>query len=159
MTVAMALTNQMQENMVRAQRRDAIHQEKFYFRKSVVPEDDEDVDEEGAGHHGSHDGSHDHEYTEMTVDAIVNGKVSRLCYTVKMCYIMSLFRPSGRVPWPDTTSQDVCEQHRHRRGYTLHYHAVPETHLQESFRYNLRYIGPPELRGPQWNPSNQDPLN
>jgi glutamate--cysteine ligase catalytic subunit len=66
--------SKMQENMVRAQQRDAIHQEKFYFRKSVVPEDDEDVDEEGAGHHGSHDGSHDHEYTEMSVDAIVNGK-------------------------------------------------------------------------------------
>ena len=61
----------MQENMERAQQRDAVHREKFYFRKSVVPEDDEDEAAEGAGPHGSHD----HEYTEMSVDTIINGKV------------------------------------------------------------------------------------
>ena len=68
--VAMTLTNQMQENMTRAQKRDAVRSEKFYFRKSVVPDDDKD-DNEGA----EPKGSHDHEYTEMSVDTIINGKV------------------------------------------------------------------------------------
>lgn len=66
----MALSLQMQENMERAQQRDAIHREKFYFRKSVVPEDEEET-EEGVEPRGSHD----HEYTEMSVDTIINGKV------------------------------------------------------------------------------------
>ena len=68
------MTNQMQENMKRAQKRDAVHNEKFYFRKSVVP-DDEDETDEGAEPRGSHDQSHDHEYSEMSVDTILNGKV------------------------------------------------------------------------------------
>jgi glutamate--cysteine ligase catalytic subunit len=69
--------SKMQENMVRAQARDAIHRERFYFRKSVVPDDDED---EGAEPSGSRDQgveprrSHDQEYTEMSIDAILNGK-------------------------------------------------------------------------------------
>ena len=71
MCFVMTLTNQMQENMVRAQRRDAIHREKFHFRKSLVPDDDEDDDNEGVEPHESHD----HEYTEMSMDTIINGKV------------------------------------------------------------------------------------
>ena len=67
------VSNQMQENMRRAQQRDAVHQEKFYFRKSVVPEDDEEEEEEGEKE--SLPKSHDHEFTEMTLDTIVNGKV------------------------------------------------------------------------------------
>ena len=71
------LTNQMQENMVRAQKRDAVRSEKFYFRKSVVPDDDDDDDaNEGAGPKRSHD----HEYTEMSVDTIINGKVCPFPY-------------------------------------------------------------------------------
>ena len=63
----------MQENMARAQKRDAVRSEKFYFRKSVVPDDDKDDDDkEGAEPWGPHD----HEYTEMSVDTIINGKVS-----------------------------------------------------------------------------------
>ena len=62
----------MQENMVRAQKRDAIRRERFYFRKSVVPDDDEDETNEGVESRGSHD----HEYTEMSVDTILNGKAS-----------------------------------------------------------------------------------
>ncbi|CAI8000015.1 Glutamate--cysteine ligase catalytic subunit [Geodia barretti] len=61
--------SKMQENMTRAQKRDAVRSEKFYFRKSVVPDDDKD-DNEGA----EPKGSHDHEYTEMSVDTIINGK-------------------------------------------------------------------------------------
>ncbi|CAI8027314.1 Glutamate--cysteine ligase catalytic subunit [Geodia barretti] len=61
----------MQENMARAQKRDAVRSEKFYFRKSVVPDDDKDDDDkEGAEPRGPHD----HEYTEMSVDTIINGK-------------------------------------------------------------------------------------
>ncbi len=65
--------------MQKAQIRDAVHREKFHFRRSLVPDDDE---EEGGGHShttGSHDHtpkSHDHEYTLMGIDAIINGKVS-----------------------------------------------------------------------------------
>ena len=71
--VSITVTNQMQENMARAQKRDAVRSEKFYFRKSVVPDDDKDDDDkDGAEPRGSHD----HEYTEMSVDAIINGKVS-----------------------------------------------------------------------------------
>ena len=61
----------MQENMEHAQQRDAINRKKLFFRKSIVPEDDEDENEEGVEPRGSHD----HEYTEMTVDTILNGKV------------------------------------------------------------------------------------
>lgn len=58
--------------MKRAQSRDAVHRETFYFRKSVVPEDDtEDEKEEG----DPHPRSHDHEYTLMSIDTIINGKV------------------------------------------------------------------------------------
>ena len=79
----------MQENMERAQQRDAVHREKFYFRKSVVPEDDEDEAAEEAWPHGSHD----HEYTEMSVDTIINGKVwSHIVYRyhllVGYCYCL-----------------------------------------------------------------------
>ena len=71
--VSITVTNQMQENMARAQKRDAVRIEKFYFRKSVVPDDDKDDDsKDGAEPRGSHD----HEYTEMSVDTIMNGKVS-----------------------------------------------------------------------------------
>ena len=71
--VSMATSNQMQENMRRAQSRDAVHHGKFYFRKSVVPEDEEEGEEEEGG--TAHPKSHDHEFTEMTMDTIVNGKV------------------------------------------------------------------------------------
>lgn len=62
--------SKMQENMEHAQQRDAINRKKLFFRKSIVPEDDEDENEEGVEPRGSHD----HEYTEMTVDTILNGK-------------------------------------------------------------------------------------
>ena len=62
--------------MERAQQRDAIHREKFYFRKSIVPEDDEEENDEKGDNKGAGPrGSHDHEYTEMSVNTILNGKV------------------------------------------------------------------------------------
>ncbi len=64
--------------MKKAQVRDAVHRESFYFRKSLVPEDEEEEEEESQGS-GSHDDapkSHDNEYTLMSIDTIVNGKVS-----------------------------------------------------------------------------------
>ena len=66
--------------MERAQKRDAVRSEKFYFRKSVVPDDDDD-DDEGAGPVGSHD----HEYTEMSVDTIINGKVGWVPFLYHVC--------------------------------------------------------------------------
>lgn len=56
------------ENLKRAQMRDAVNSQKFYFRKSVVPEDEE---EEAKDHPPQ---SHDHEYTEMSINTIFNGK-------------------------------------------------------------------------------------
>ena len=65
--------------MRRAQSRDAVHREMFYFRKSLVPEDDKEEEEEkedGASGGGTgHPRSHDHEYTLMSIDTIINGKV------------------------------------------------------------------------------------
>ena len=59
--------------MKRAQSRDAVHRETFYFRKSVVPEDDKEEEQGG----DTHPRSHDNEYTLMSIDTIINGNV---CY-------------------------------------------------------------------------------
>ena len=57
--------------MKRAQKRDAVNSEKFYFRKSLLPEDEE----EAAPSAKKTTNSHDHEFTLMSVDTIINGKV------------------------------------------------------------------------------------
>lgn len=57
--------------MKRAVMRDAVRTQQFYFRKSFVPEDEEDVDSS----HTSKPKSHDHEYTLMDTNTIINGKV------------------------------------------------------------------------------------
>ena len=59
--------------MQRSQLRDAVNSQKFYFRKSVVPEDEEEAKDHPPQ-------SHDHEYTEMSINTIINGKVST-CHT------------------------------------------------------------------------------
>ena len=66
--------------MRRAQNRDAVKSEMFYFRKSLVPEDKEEEEEEEEGEGASSSSSktsvsHDHEYTLMSIDTIINGKV------------------------------------------------------------------------------------
>lgn len=65
----------MEENMRRAQHRDAVTLGKFFFRKSVVPED---TGEEGEGEESgaTQPTSHDQEYTLMSIDTILNGKVN-----------------------------------------------------------------------------------
>ena len=50
--------------------RDAVNSQKFYFRKSVVPEDEEEEKDHTPQ-------SHDHEYTEMSINTILNGKVNK----------------------------------------------------------------------------------
>lgn len=67
--------SKMEENMKRAQVRDAVSSQMFYFRKNLTPEDDEEEGEE-TDHAPSakEPKSHDHEYTLMSVDTIVNGK-------------------------------------------------------------------------------------
>ena len=62
----------MEENMKRAVLRDAVRSQQFYFRKSLVPEDEEEVESS----HVSKPKLHDHEYTLMDVNTIINGKVS-----------------------------------------------------------------------------------
>ncbi len=63
--------------MRRSIKRDAVHQEMFYFRKSLVPEGDEEdeliTDTKPAA---ATPPSLDHEYTLMNVNTIINGKVS-----------------------------------------------------------------------------------
>jgi glutamate--cysteine ligase catalytic subunit len=54
--------SRVDENMARAQKRDAVRQEKFWFRN---------WDRSGSG---------EGECEEMTMDEIVNGKVSRVCF-------------------------------------------------------------------------------
>ena len=58
--------------MKRAVLRDAVRSQLFYFRKSLVPEDEEETESS----HASKPKSHDHEYTLMDVNTIINGKVS-----------------------------------------------------------------------------------
>jgi len=62
--------------MKRAQLRDAVKTQEFYFRKSLVPEDEEEEGKTSDGPIHQQPVSHDHEYTLMSVDNIVNGKVS-----------------------------------------------------------------------------------
>ena len=68
----------MEENMRRAINRDAVHREEFYFRKCLIPEGDEEETlitgtEEAAA--GSPSVPHSCEYTLMSVNTIMNGKV------------------------------------------------------------------------------------
>ncbi len=61
--------------MKRAQNRDAVRTEKFYFRKSIVPEDEDEAETVSSSASQSTK-SHDQEYTTMSVDTIINGNVS-----------------------------------------------------------------------------------
>ena len=87
--------------MKKAQVRDAVHREMFYFRKSLVPEDNE---EEGvdpthsSGHRHDHTPkSHDHEYTLMSIDTIVNGKVSLIWICERVRETIPIFFPPPRM--------------------------------------------------------------
>ena len=64
--------------MKRAINRDAARQGLFYFRKSLLPEDDEDDEAKEAPPTGATPTapqSHENEYTLMSIDTIINGKV------------------------------------------------------------------------------------
>ena len=65
----------MEENFRRAQKRDAVNSEKFFFRKSLVPEDEDD---EAGPDSAATPKSHDQEYTLMSINTIINGKVSSI---------------------------------------------------------------------------------
>ena len=74
--------HQFTENMVTAQKRDAARQGQFYFRKNVTPpeSDTEEEDEEKECAQCCPD-----EYTLMSADAIINGKVlATLCVCLYM---------------------------------------------------------------------------
>ena len=68
----------MEENITRAQERDAVNQGMFYFRRNALPEDDDE--DEGSSVDGDQSTittrSHDHEYTLMSINTIMNGKAS-----------------------------------------------------------------------------------
>ncbi|KAL5639422.1 hypothetical protein ACGC1H_006807 [Rhizoctonia solani] len=64
--------SKVDENMRRAQRRDAVRGEKFWFRKDVRPTARKSLN--GVSN-GNHVASMEDEYEEMTINEIVNGKV------------------------------------------------------------------------------------
>ena len=71
--------------MQAAQVRDAIHRKLFYFHKSLLPEDEGgDEEEEPAVATGDAATAvcHDNEYTPMTIDTIINGKVNSTSNTL-----------------------------------------------------------------------------
>ena len=73
--------------MKRAVLRDAVKSQQFYFRKSLVPEDEEEVESS----HATKPKSHDHEYTLMDVNTIINGKVSsKLIDPLLMGYLQNV---------------------------------------------------------------------
>lgn len=98
--------------MKRAVMRDAVSSQQFYFRKSLVPEDEEEAESS----HAAKPKSHDHEYTLMDVNAIINGKVSSVTapkYLINpACYYNIIFYLfAGRVSRPLVSSENVCEQY------------------------------------------------
>ena len=56
--------SKVDENMARAQKRDALRREKFWFRRDIVSSKQDENNKE--------------EYTEFTINEIINGKV-RFC--------------------------------------------------------------------------------
>lgn len=74
--------SKVDENMKRAQRRGAVHEEKFWFRKHVGSTSQEPLNGVSNGHsRAAADGSLDaeeSEYEEMTINEIINGKGSYL---------------------------------------------------------------------------------
>jgi hypothetical protein len=94
----------MEENMRRAQKRDAVNTGTFFFRKSLVPED-VDEDEEAEPDSATTLKSHDHEYTEMSINTIINGKVSwcKICTSLSLNLFLffttfSFFLPQDEFP-------------------------------------------------------------
>ena len=92
--------------MRRAQKRDAVNTEMFFFRKNLAVVDGEEVKGQGSSssfsavtsngsydeshveshdHDESHVESHDHEYTLMTIDTIMNGKVRCVLFSNPAC--------------------------------------------------------------------------
>ena len=68
----------MEENMKTAITRDAARNGLFYFRKSLLPEDDEDEevnDTPPTEATPEPPPSHENEYALMNIDTIINGKV------------------------------------------------------------------------------------
>ena len=67
----------MEKNMRRALNRDAVHREEFYFRKCLVPEGDEEEEliTGTKGATAANPPSIDSEYTLMSINTIINGKV------------------------------------------------------------------------------------
>ena len=75
--------------MRRAQKRDAVNSVEMFFRKSLVPEDEEDNGGSNLTAQDQQTKSHEQEYTLMTVDTIVNGKVREvgICTETNTKYI------------------------------------------------------------------------
>ena len=68
---------QAEENFKRAQKRDAVKIQKFYFRKNVFQGDNiEKVDQQSL--------PYDHKYTEMSINTILNGEVLLCRYLINL---------------------------------------------------------------------------
>ncbi len=109
--------------MRRSQLRDAVNSQKFYFRKSVVPEDEEEAKDHPPQ-------SHDHEYTEMSINNIINGKVSTSLH-IQYCVVVLAFYGWNHCPFVDIFYFRTFTVHCTLAIYT---HATyTHTHTQDEF--------------------------
>ena len=103
----------MEDNINRSFNRDAARQGLFYFRKSLFSKDDED-DGEGketplTGATPTAPQSHEHEYTLMSIDTIINGKVMLLYrgYISRgKCFTKITFQPIHKEKFLHFSSAD-----------------------------------------------------
>ena len=137
---------QFAENMVTAQKRDAARQGQFYFRKKITPPESDTEEEDGDKECAQ---CCPDEYTLMSADTIINGKVPAMSvylYT-HLHYVHtpqrgrnsqtaphSLSLP-GRVPRSHPPHPHVPQLYQHRCRHPLHYPAVPLPHLTAGIRY------------------------
>lgn len=71
--------SKVDENMQRAQKRDAVLNQKFWFRKDLASQNSTPSDNNSAAP------VEGHTYTEMTIDEIINGKVRQYKNLCKIC--------------------------------------------------------------------------
>lgn len=117
--------SKVDENMARAQKRDAVRNEKFWFRRDITSDAKQSSDSET-------------EYTEFTVNEIINGKVCDPTL-IKTDYLYSNFNPiivlpGGRFSWSDTASKFLFVEHGCGCGHTLHRSEVFEIDPEKSIR-------------------------
>ena len=139
--------HQFAENMVTAQKRDAARQGQFYFRKKITPPESDTEEEDGDKECAQ---CCPDEYTLMSADTIINGKVPATLCVYLYTHLHYVHTPQrdrnsqtaphslslpGRVPWSHPPHPHVPQLYQHRCRHPLHYPAVPLPHLTAGIRY------------------------